>query len=409
MDALSSTFGVELRRQRMAAGLSLSRVATLVHYHKSYLSKVETGGKPPTRDLALRCEAVLGCAGQLTTLVPPVSSPAEPGPDGADAWTLSLAMDSNGNLTSVSPGFTTPGPCVPISPVAVASFTVMYDQLRQLSQCMAPQVLLGMMLAPTQALCAAARECRSADRVQALAMAAHYAEYAGWIAQEAGDEARALWLTELAVRLATDAADQEMAAYGLVRRGLLAMYRGDAEGTIEPAWRARVTTRSPRVAGLAAQRQAQGHALGGDYDSCRRALDAAEGLLAEPVPPRVGPTLGTVNVTDPAAMALGWCLVDLGRPAAAIPVLRRELARIPASAHRSKARYGTRLAVALAESGEPEEACAVARPALDAFERTRSATTRGDLRRLARTLDRRPLRGEIAETRLRLARALHAR
>jgi Helix-turn-helix domain len=399
---------MELRRQRMAAGLSLARLAALVHYHKSYLSRIETGGKPPTRDLALRCEAVLGCAGQLASLVPALPRPAAPGADEANVWMLSLAMDSSGNFSLVTPASSRPPSSVPAGPVAIASFTAMYDQLRQLSHCMAPQVLLGMLLAPTQALCTGARESRSSDRDQALSLAAYYAEYAGWIAQEAGDDTRALWLTELAVRLATDAGDQEMAAYGLVRRGLLAMYRGDAAGTIEPAWRARVTTRSPRVAGLAAQRQAQGHALAGDYESCRRALDAAAGLLAKPVPPRAGPTLGTVNVADPAAMALGWCLVDLGRPATAVPVLRRELAKIPAGAHRSRARFGTRLAVALAESGEPEEACAVAGPALESFERTYSATTRGDLRRLARALDRRSLRGETTETRLRLTRALHA-
>ena len=249
MDARPAAFGVELRRRRMAAGLSLASLATMVHYHKSYLSKVETGSKPPTRDLALRCEAALECAGQLALLVPLAHEPAGPGADKADVWMLSLAIDSSGDFISVPPGSSPPRPCPLVGPAAIASFTVMYDQLRQLGQCMAPPVLLGMLLAPTQALCAAARQSRSADRQQALAVAAHYAEYAGWIAQEAGDDAQALWLTNLAVRLATDAGDHEMAAYGLVRRGLLAMYRGDAAGTIEPAWRARVTTRDIRIGG----------------------------------------------------------------------------------------------------------------------------------------------------------------
>ena len=49
----------------------------------------------------------------------------------------------------------------------------------------------------------------------------------------------------------------------------------------------------------------------------------------------------------------------------------------------------------------------MAAPALDAFDMTYSATTRHDMRRLARSLDRRSPRGETAEIRLRLAAVLH--
>jgi tetratricopeptide (TPR) repeat protein/transcriptional regulator with XRE-family HTH domain len=67
-DALD--FGRELRRLRRLAGISLSRLALSVHYSKSYLSKVENGVKPATRDLAARCEQALGVEGALVGLCP---------------------------------------------------------------------------------------------------------------------------------------------------------------------------------------------------------------------------------------------------------------------------------------------------------------------------------------------------
>jgi hypothetical protein len=84
-----------------------------------------------------------------------------------------------------------------------------------------------------------------------------------------------------------------------------------------------------------------------------------------------------------------------------------ELARMPAQAHRARARYGARLALALACSGEFEKACATAAPVLDQFSTVGSATIRLDLRALSRTLNRWHAHAEARETRLRLTAALH--
>lgn len=63
-------FGVTLRRLRTGQGFSLSKLAELVFYSKGYLSKVENGDKPPTLDLATRCDDALGAGGDLVGLVP---------------------------------------------------------------------------------------------------------------------------------------------------------------------------------------------------------------------------------------------------------------------------------------------------------------------------------------------------
>ncbi|MDF9811656.1 helix-turn-helix domain-containing protein [Streptomyces sp. SPB162] len=74
-------FGAELRRLRGERGLSLTALAQRLHYSKGYLSKIETGGKPPTPDLARRCDRALLAAGALERLVPEVPPARTPEPD----------------------------------------------------------------------------------------------------------------------------------------------------------------------------------------------------------------------------------------------------------------------------------------------------------------------------------------
>jgi transcriptional regulator with XRE-family HTH domain len=63
-------FGAELRRLRLAAGVSLTDLARQVHYSKGYLSKIETGDRPANPTVAQQCDAVLGARGALIALVP---------------------------------------------------------------------------------------------------------------------------------------------------------------------------------------------------------------------------------------------------------------------------------------------------------------------------------------------------
>jgi ribosome-binding protein aMBF1 (putative translation factor) len=57
MDQELLSFGEELGRGRLGAGLSLSDLAQPVHYSKGQLSKVERGIKTPSRELARPCPA----------------------------------------------------------------------------------------------------------------------------------------------------------------------------------------------------------------------------------------------------------------------------------------------------------------------------------------------------------------
>ncbi|MFD4135210.1 helix-turn-helix domain-containing protein [Streptomyces goshikiensis] len=68
-DGSALPFPAQLRRLRALRGLSLADLARRTHYSKGYLSKIETGAKPPTADVASRCDEVLGAGGELLRLV----------------------------------------------------------------------------------------------------------------------------------------------------------------------------------------------------------------------------------------------------------------------------------------------------------------------------------------------------
>ena len=430
----SMMFGTELRRQRLEAGLSLADLAKLVHYSKSHLSKVETGSKPASTDLARQCDAVLESAGTLVRLAPQshADTSVQADNEAGEVWIVKLDANGDNTFGAVSrrsllvagaatmaawvaapPGSRPPGNRAAAGDLAmraaeptVTSFRVIFDNLRQLGQWVRPNLLIPQLATQVHALRTLAGQVRAGEGDAAMVLAARFAEYAGWLTQESGDDAGAVWWTDRAVELAAAGGDMEMQAYAMVRRGLIALYQHDAVGTVGLARAAQEATHDARIQGLAAQREAQGHALAGDYDACMRAIDRAASRLSV-APESAAPVIGTSQVTDVTAMATGWCLFDLGRPADAATILARELGRIPTQALRAQARYGARLALAYAASGEPEAACVAVSPVLDAIDQIESATVRSELRALARTLNRWHAEPAIRDTRLRLTNSLN--
>lgn len=69
MNSRGPEFGSELRKRRELAGISLGAFATLIHYSKSYLSKVETGRVAGNRELAQTCDTALAANGALLALM----------------------------------------------------------------------------------------------------------------------------------------------------------------------------------------------------------------------------------------------------------------------------------------------------------------------------------------------------
>jgi hypothetical protein len=223
-------------------------------------------------------------------------------------------------------------------------------------------------------------------------LAARYAEYTGWMAQESGNEAGAIRWTEIAAGLARSVGGTDLVQFALVRGADLALYRDDAMQTIRLAQRAQADDRvAARLRGLAAQREAQGHALANDYAACMCALDRSATLLAASADNEGSdgnPAVGSTSLSTQVGVVTGWALYDLGRPADAARILDAEVPRMPALAARSRARFGVRHALAHAAAGELERACELATDLLPVVQRADSATIRLDLARLARHLRR---------------------
>jgi transcriptional regulator with XRE-family HTH domain len=420
------SFGPELRRLRVAADLSLTRLAGLLHYSKGRVSKIETGLQRPTPELAQRCDTLLGAEGALAALVP--ARPSGNGTEKAmtrwstndsEVWSMTVAPDGTswfrlvdrrlvleaGAASALSFGFSDRDVAAAARQVAsLESFRELFDQFRQLGQTASPVVMLPALIAQAQTVQGIAAQSDARTQGAALTLAARYAEYVGWMCQEAGNDEAALWWTDRAVELAAAGGDHDLASYALVRRALMALYRNDAAETIELSRRAQLGTVPPRIRGLAAQREAQGHALAGDRDACLRCLDSARGLLALPPSDPAAPVLGSTNLTD--HVITGWCLYDLGRPGEAAEILDREIALVSPNALRSHTRYGVRRALAHAAAGEVEHACEIAEPLLGGVGLVGSATIRTDVRRLARTLSRFRTTRSVRELSPQLAAAL---
>ncbi|MFJ9293746.1 helix-turn-helix domain-containing protein [Streptomyces asoensis] len=77
LDANIPEFPAQLRRLRRQRGLSLADLARRSHYSKGYLSKIETGAKRATVDVARRCDLILEAEGGLLRLLTDAMAAAE--------------------------------------------------------------------------------------------------------------------------------------------------------------------------------------------------------------------------------------------------------------------------------------------------------------------------------------------
>ncbi|MFJ9111078.1 helix-turn-helix domain-containing protein [Streptomyces sp. NPDC102283] len=394
-------FGAELRRLREEAGMTLKQLAKVTTYSTGHLSKIERGANPPTMNLAQCCDAYFNAGGRLRRLLSADDRSAASRPRPARRRVIATGVGSllaarmaeGGGIGDVGDQDLPPG----------ALFQEQLHQMKRLGQSLAPAAMLPVLRSQASTVTTLASRTTGSSRTGLLITASRFAEYIGWMAQENGDETTALRATAEAVELAQAGGDADLADYALVRRALVTYYDGDAPRTIALARQAQRSATPPRIRGLAAQREAQGHALAGDERACGRALERARDLLAADVDPSGGPVLGTTQLKDPVSMVEGWCLYDLGRPRQSADLLEHQCRRIAPHALNTRARYGLRHALALAASGEIERSCETARELLAFMSVAPSATVRTDVRRLDREWSR--FRGNPAVRGLRPALA----
>lgn len=397
-------FGATLRRLRLQRGMSLGRLAAVVYYSRSHLSRIEHGLKRPSEALARLCDAALDAGGVLRHH--PAVSPSDgeaPAPTlepfGSTPWVLRLAADGSGSWETQ--GLVHP---LQVGSAPLAEQWTMFGALRSLGRTARPSVVLPLASAFFSVVRSAVAASVGRTRRDQMIVGARLAEYLGWMWQEAGNDDAALTWTDWAVAIAREADDREMSEYAAARRALVALYRRDAAQVVALTERPAATA-SPRVRWLSVLREAQGHALAGDSARCLAALDRARALAPAAMESSEPAVLGPATAGDRIAAVTGWCLYELGRPGEAVPELQRAVASM-ASRTREHSRWGVRLALAHVASGDLHRGCALMGELLDVVVQVDSATIRSDLRVFSRMIERHHRDPEAAALRQRLAIAL---
>jgi tetratricopeptide (TPR) repeat protein len=228
-------------------------------------------------------------------------------------------------------------------------------------------------------------------RTELLAVRAKYAEFAGWLYQDAGNVRAADYWSDRALEWATAAENHFLTSYVLMRKSNQASGVGDAVRTLDLAQAAlrkpdRLTS---RVRALALRQEAHGYALAGDATGCARALEAAAEQAALDEDHGDQERIETGYCTPAyVEMEAADCWMTLGRPDKAIALFENGLAAWPSDYQRDRGVHLARLAVAHAANREPEQACAVAREAVTIAVSTGSGRATTELRRAVGRLAR---------------------
>jgi transcriptional regulator with XRE-family HTH domain len=368
-------FGTRHMRLRLQRGWSLTQMQRRTGISRSYLGNLETGGRTPSPRIAEICDTSLNADGSLIALG-----------DARRGRKIDSAPAGHADRPALASASETADP-----EQLLARSGQDLLQLRRVAQCDRPSAVLPALTEEAQALASQASITGGALSRDLWMAAARFAELAGWMAQEAADDDGADRWTLAATRLAGRAGDRDMGSYLWERRALVMLYRADGPETVRLAQRgAAARSASARVRGLAHRREAQGHALAGDADACRRSLDLAAKLIAHgPAPYPNGHSWGPNSIGDSSNLVEASCLVDLGRHHAAAELFGHDpVDCVPVEALRTRTRFAARAAMAFAGAGEVGLACAMAENLLPEAVRVDSATIRADLRRLLRLLSR---------------------
>ncbi|MFJ2861519.1 hypothetical protein [Kitasatospora sp. NPDC087314] len=227
-------------------------------------------------------------------------------------------------------------------------------------------------------------------RDEILAIGARTAEFLGWLNQDLGDFEQAMYWSDRAMEWAQESGDDVMTAYLLFRKSNQATARRSAQQAVGLARAAqRSPGATPRIRALAAQQEAQGHALMGNQRFAQAKFDEAHELAASPDDEHRDDALDMAYCTPTyIEMQRANCLLELGDPHTAVAMFEAELRTLPPVYRNDQGVYLSRLARAYAVSGEPEQAAAAADRALSIAIDTESARTMAELSAADRALQR---------------------
>lgn len=345
-----------LRAARETAGLSLTRMAQLTHYSKPYLSLIETGKRRPLPEVVTAYEQALG--------VPIGSDPVRR----AHEW-----------LVSDSPTVVQRRSGRRVGESLADALDARVVELRHLDDVVASTDLLPAVrqeLAEAQSLVRTGAYDESVGR-RLLTATGELAQLAGWVASDAGRYADAQRLYLGGVDMAQEAGNDSLAAqlfsslsYQVANvadpRDALLLARTAVKGAREA---------TPVLRTLLLERVAWASAKTRDRDATLRALDAVDDTYEQRSPGIEEPEMVYwLNRAEIDIMA-GRCMIELGTPDKAEPLLSAAVASYPEQHSREVALYLSWLAESYARTGALDAARATLDRAKGYADRMPSART----------------------------------
>lgn len=298
-DTAEGLFGVELRARRIAAGLSLRRLAPLVLVSHDLLARVEKAQRRPQPDLVDRLDAALGAGGELRRLAAPFT-------EGAARRSRAVLLEPEAAVPTMR---------ALIAQVRAADHMMAATHLEKISAyTTAAQQVLSQLSCPQRGM------------LYRLIAEAH--QVSGWVLFDRGS----LALAEKAFAASRVAAEQagalDLIAYiGGPNSAFMSTWSGEPARGAERAYGALSWARrsgNRRLSAFVLAMSARSHARLGEPELCTRMLLEAESELSRHRPDQPDPAW--LEVFDAAALAghRGSCLLDLGHHDHAIDALREQ-------------------------------------------------------------------------------------
>lgn len=296
------------------------------------------------------------------------------------------------------------GECEP-TPDLLCTYDAALDGFQAAARTMSPGRIIDPLIGKTASLDVLRQRAAPELRRGIAATQARYAECLSWMHEEANDVHACLYWIDRATHWAQMIHWDSMAAYGFVRRSMLALsYLDDSRAAQESAEVALHTPgANPRIKGLTAKQLAFALALSRRADDSNRALDLAMSYLSEGESLRedddaIGVGQRSVVNDDLFAIFRTTCEIYLGCGESAIPVLEPRLGSISTGSLRTHTITSAKLAHAYASAGAPDLACSHFYQTMSAADIIGSLSARRELKRAAPALtywDRRP---EVRDT-----------
>jgi tetratricopeptide (TPR) repeat protein len=424
--------------------MSLEQLGRRVHVSRSYLSKLERGKQPPSRQIAVACDRELDVCGALIRAWETADGQVRGGPRGAHVSKTpadvsntpgELAEPGTGGAPSEAEGIYVPcrlddgrvvfvsvdrrtflrggvglgataaiGAGVPATAAAPAPPAALaharssaygptpIQHLRMLRRHLIDSDNL---LGPGQALPAVhqhitviqqlRQESGGADRDSLLELQTQFAEFASWLHHDLGDHRGAEYWLDRALQWSHTVGDADLTCFVMARKSQLAGDARDLVEVVDLAEAARKMARPrSRLEAVGRTYAAYGHALRGEASQSERAFDQArddvENLRADPSPWGVWLDASYVEVYRAQGLEV------LGKHSQAAAAFSEAIRNLPDEYHRDRGVYLAREAVAHAGAGIPEQAAAVGLAALVIAQDTGSGRIFGELTRLGAAL-----------------------